>query len=55
MGLHRKKNKPGNDFRVNKIGGAGILTWGEGFYFSKTKNKNSVKFHTVVAGEKTSE
>jgi hypothetical protein len=25
------------------------------FYFLKVKNKNSVKFNTVVAGKKTSE
>ena len=49
------KNKIGDDVLVNQVGWAGIVLGRLDFEFSKTKNKNLVKSHTVVIGEKTSE
>lgn len=49
------KNKIGDDVLVNQVGWAGIVLGRMDFEFSKTKNKNLVKSHTVVIGEKTSE
>ena len=49
------KNKSGNDVLVNQVGWAGIVPGRLDFDFSKIKNKNSAKFHTVVVGKKTRE
>ena len=49
------KNVSGNDVIVNQVGWAGIVLGRMDFEFSKNKNKNLVKSHTVVIGEKTSE
>ena len=48
------KNKKGDDVIVNQVGWAGIVLGRMDFEFSKLKNKNLVKAHTVVIGEKTS-
>jgi 5'-nucleotidase len=49
------KNKIGDDVLINQVGWAGIILGRMDFEFSKTKNKNLVKSHTVVIGEKTRE
>ena len=48
------KNRSGDDVIVNQVGWAGIVLGRMDFEFSKSKNKNMVKSHTVVIGEKTS-
>ncbi|MDB5223769.1 MAG: 5-nucleotidase [Chitinophagaceae bacterium] len=49
------KNKIGNDVIVNQVGWAGIVLGRLDFEFSKFKNKNLAKAHTVVIGKKTRE
>jgi len=49
------KNKNGSDVLINQVGWAGIILGMMDFEFSKTKNKNLSKSHTVVVGKKTSE
>jgi 5'-nucleotidase len=49
------KNKNGSDVLINQVGWAGIILGRLDFEFSKTKNKNLSKSHTVVVGKKTSE
>ena len=49
------KNKSGSDVLVNQVGWAGIILGRLDFEFSKLKNKNLAKSHTVVVGKKTSE
>lgn len=49
------KNKSGNDVLVNQVGWAGIILGRLDFEFSKLKNNNLTKFHTVVVGKKTRE
>ncbi|MFT3683144.1 MAG: metallophosphatase [Ferruginibacter sp.] len=49
------KNKQGSDVLVNQVGWAGIILGRLDFEFSKMKNKNLTKSHTVVIGKKTSE
>ncbi len=49
------KNKSGSDVLVNQVGWAGIILGRLDFEFSKLKNKNLAKSHTVVIGKKTSE
>ncbi|MEO6229962.1 MAG: metallophosphoesterase [Ferruginibacter sp.] len=49
------KNKLGNDVLVNQVGWAGIVLGRLDFEFSKMKNNNLTKSHTVVVGKKTSE
>ena len=48
-------NKIGSDVLVNQVGWAGIILGRLDFEFSKTKNKNLSKSHTVIIREKTSE
>lgn len=49
------KNKSSSDVLVNQVGWAGIILGRLDFEFSKLKNKNLIKSHTVVIGKKTSE
>lgn len=49
------KNKTGDDVLVNQVGWAGIVLGRLDFEFSKLKNKNLAKAHTVVIGKKTRE
>jgi len=46
------KNKIGSDVLVNQVGWAGIVLGRMDFEFSKQKNKNLSKSHSVVIGEK---
>jgi 5'-nucleotidase len=50
-----EKNKKGNDVLINQVGWAGIILGRLDFEFSKIKNNNLSKAHTVVIGKKTSE
>jgi len=49
------KNKIGDDVLVNQVGWSGIILGRLDFEFSKSKNKNLRKSHTVVIGKKTRE
>lgn len=49
------KNKSGSDVLVNQVGWAGIVLGRLDFEFSKLKNKNLAKSHTVVISKKTRE
>jgi 5'-nucleotidase len=48
-------NKAGDAVLINQVGWAGIVLGRLDFEFSKSKNKNLKKSHTVVVGKKTSE
>jgi 5'-nucleotidase len=50
-----EKNKSGSDVIINQVGWAGIILGRMDFEFSRMKNKNLAKSHTVVVGKKTSE
>lgn len=50
-----EKNKKGDDVLINQVGWAGIILGRLDFEFSKMKNNNLSKSHTVVVGKKTSE
>lgn len=50
-----QKNKLGNDVIINQVGWAGIILGRLDFEFSRKKNKNLVKSHTVHVGKKTNE
>lgn len=49
------KSKIRYDFLVNHFSNTGMVLDGLCFEFSKTKNKNFIKGHTVVIGKKTRE
>ena len=49
------KNKKGENVLINQVGWAGIILGRLDFEFSKIKNNNLSKSHTVVVGKKTSE
>ena len=49
------KNKFNKDFMTNYAGWQGIVKRYKKISFLIIRNKNSVKFNTVVTGEKTSE
>jgi 5'-nucleotidase len=50
-----EKNKKGDAVLINQVGWAGIILGRMDFEFSKKKNNNLSKSHTVVVGKKTSE
>jgi len=50
-----EKNKKGNDVLINQVGWAGIILGRLDFEFSRIKNNNLSKAHTVIVGKKTSE
>jgi hypothetical protein len=55
MGVYSKKISQEWMFLLNQAGWAGIVQDMPGFDFSKMKNKNPVRFHSVITREKTSE
>ncbi len=50
-----EKNKIGSDVLINQVGWAGIVLGRLDFEFSKYRNNNLAKSHTVAVGKKTSE
>ncbi len=50
-----EKNKNGDDVLINQVGWAGIMLGRLDFEFSKYRNNNLAKSHTVLVGKKTSE